>query len=171
MQIRYREHYPQIHPSAYVGPQTIISGQVEIGEGASVWPGSTIRGDLAAVIIGKVTNLQEQTVVHVDRPTPEWNGKTTIGEGVTVGHRAVLHSCKIGNNCLIGMGAILLTGVEVGEGSIIAAGAVVREGTKIPPRSLVVGLPAIIKGTVSEDCLEQIKSSARTYMDLTKEYQ
>lgn len=170
MLIPYRTFQPQIHPSVFVAEQTIIAGDVRIDENASIWYGVTIRGDLARIIIGRDTNIQEQTVIHVDHPTAEWDGRTEIGAEVTIGHRALLHSCKIGDRCLIGMGAIILTGAEIGEGSIVGAGAVVREGTKIPPRSLVVGLPAILKGSISPDRYEYIRVAARRYVELAQEY-
>ncbi len=170
MLIPYRSITPAIDPSAFIAEQTVIAGDVRIEAGANVWYGVTIRADLAAVIIGRDTNIQEQSVIHVDHPTAEWDGRTVIGAEVTVGHRALLHSCKIGDRCLIGMGAIILSGAEIGEGSIVGAGAVVREGTMIPPRSLVVGLPAVIKGTISPDRYEYIRASARRYVELAAEY-
>lgn len=170
MQIPYRSLLPQVHSSVFLAEHTIVAGDVHLEENVNIWYGVTIRADLAAIVIGRDTNVQERTVIHVDHPTAEWDGRTVIGNEVTIGHRALLHSCRIGDRCLIGMGAIILSGAEIGEGSIVGAGAVVREGTKIPPRSLVVGLPAIIKGTVSPDRYEYIRASARRYVELAQEY-
>lgn len=168
---KYRGHGPNIHPSVFVAENAIIIGNVEIDENSSIWYGVTIRGDINRVRIGRDTNIQDQTVIHVDRAKEGTDyGATIIGDRVTIGHRALLHACKIGNDCLIGMGAIILSGAEIGEGSIVGAGALVRENQKIPPRSLVVGLPATIKGGVSDERLNQIKESARHYMDLAWEY-
>lgn len=169
---KYRGQGPTIHPSVFLAETAVVIGNVEIDENASLWYGVTVRGDINRVRIGRDTNIQEQTVIHVDRSRDDGSdyGATIIGERVTVGHRALLHACKIGNDCLIGMGAIILSGAEIGEGSIVGAGALVRENQKIPPRSLVVGLPATIKGGVSDERLAQIKESARHYMDLAWEY-
>jgi len=162
---------PNIHPSVFLAENAVVIGNVEIEENVSIWYGVSIRGDINKVRIGRDTNIQEQTVIHVDA-SEEGSDKnaTIIGERVTIGHRALLHACKIGNDCLIGMGAIILSGAEIGDGCIIGAGALVREGQKIPPRSLAVGLPATLKGTVSDDRLAQIKETSRNYMDLAWEY-
>ncbi|NLI78461.1 MAG: gamma carbonic anhydrase family protein [Candidatus Riflebacteria bacterium] len=170
---KYKGAGPTIHPSAFLAENTVVIGQVEIGENVSLWYGVSVRGDINRVRIGRDTNIQEQTVIHVDSATEDADpekGATIIGERVTVGHRALLHACRIGNDCLIGMGAIILSGAEIGDGCIVGAGALVREGQKVPPRSLVVGLPAVVKGSVSDERLAQIKDSARHYMDLAWEY-
>ena len=167
---KYRGQAPNIHPSVFVAENAVVIGRVEIEENVSLWYGVSIRGDINVIHIGRDTNIQEQTVIHVDSSEEGSDkGATTIGARVPVGHRALLHACRIGNDCLIGMGAIILSGAEIGDGSIVGAGALVREGQKVPPRSLVVGLPAVLKGTVSDERLAQIKESARHYMDLAWE--
>ncbi len=128
---------PRIHNSAYIAPTATIIGDVEIGEGASVWDGAVLRGDVSYIKIGKNTNIQDNAVVHVD-----YNEPTIIGENVTIGHMAVVHAAKIGNNVIVGIHAVILNGAEIGDGSVVGAGAVVTSRTKIPPKSLVLGIPA-----------------------------
>ncbi|EDY35785.1 Bacterial transferase hexapeptide repeat protein [Aciduliprofundum boonei T469] len=128
---------PRIHNSAYIAPTATIIGDVEIEEGASVWDGAVLRGDVSYIKIGKNTNIQDNAVVHVD-----YNEPTIIGENVTIGHMAVVHAAKIGNNVIVGIHAVILNGAEIGDGSVVGAGAVVTSRTKIPPKSLVLGIPA-----------------------------
>ncbi|ADD08770.1 gamma carbonic anhydrase family protein [Candidatus Aciduliprofundum boonei] len=128
---------PRIHNSAYIAPTATIIGDVEIEEGASVWDGAVLRGDVSYIKIGKNTNIQDNAVVHVD-----YNDPTIIGENVTIGHMAVVHAAKIGNNVIVGIHAVILNGAEIGDGSVVGAGAVVTSRTKIPPKSLVLGIPA-----------------------------
>lgn len=168
---KFGDKKPEIHPSVFIAEDATIIGDVVIGENSSIWYGVTIRGDINKIKIGRNTNIQDHTVIHVDRKVEGTEkGMTIIGDGVTIGHRALLHACKIGNNCLIGMGAIILSGAEIGEGSIIGAGALVKENQKIPPKSLVVGLPAVVKGTISDEKLNLIVESAKHYMDLAYQY-
>ena len=128
---------PRIHESGYIAPTAVIIGDVEIAEGVSVWDGAVLRGDVAPIRIGKNTNVQDNVVIHVD-----YNEPTIIGENVTIGHLATVHGAKIGNNVIVGINAVVLNGAEIGDGSVIGAGAVVTSGTKIPPKSLVLGIPA-----------------------------
>ncbi len=128
---------PRIHNSAYIAPTATIIGDVEIEEGASIWYGAVLRGDVSYIKIGKNTNIQDNAVVHVD-----YNEPTIIGENVTIGHMAVVHAAKIGNNVIVGIHAVILNGAEIGDGSVVGAGAVVTSRTKIPPKSLVLGIPA-----------------------------
>jgi len=130
---------PKIHPSVYITPTAVIMGEVEIEEGASIWDGAVIRGDVAPIKIGKNTNVQDNAVIHVDYEQP-----TVIGENVTIGHLAIVHAAKVGNNVIIGIHAVVLNDAEIGDGSVIGAGAVVTPGTKIPPKSLVLGVPGKI---------------------------
>src|SRR5512146_1441792 len=137
----YKGTVPRIHPSAFVDQSAQVIGDVEIGEESSVWMNVVVRGDVNVIRIGRRTNLQDGTIVHVMRGTHP----TRLGNEVTVGHAVVLHGCVIGDRCLIGMGSILLNGATIGGDSIVAAGALVTEDTKIPPRSLVMGSPAKIR--------------------------
>ena len=138
-------------------------GDVRLGEGASVWYQCVLRGDMAPISVGRRTNLQDLTMVHVDEGVP-----CTIGAEVGVGHRAILHGCTIEDGCLIGMGSILLNHVHVGSGSVVAAGAVVTEGMRIPPGSLVMGVPARVKGTVNEELKARIHGTVEHYVQLAK---
>ena len=126
-----------IDSSAFIHPLAAIIGDVTIGPRVSVWPTAVIRGDTDRIYIGADSNVQDGAVLHVDHGFP-----LVIGERVSIGHRAVLHGATVENDCLIAMGAILLNGVVVGAGSLVGAGAVCREGMRIPPRSVVLGVPA-----------------------------
>ena len=127
---------PRVHPSAYIAPTAVIVGDVTIEEGVSVWDGAVLRGDVSHIIVGKNSNIQDNVVIHVSHGIP-----TVIGENVTVGHLAMVHGAKIEDNVIIGIHAVVLDGAEIGEGSVIGAGAVVTPRTKIPPNSLVLGIP------------------------------
>ena len=139
--------HPAIAPSAYVHPAAIIIGDVTLGARVSVWPTAVLRGDSDAIVLGEDSNIQDGTIVHVDEGVP-----CTIGARVAVGHRAIVHGATVSDDCLIGMGAILLNRVQVGSGTIVGAGAVCREGMIIPPNSLVVGVPGkVIRETTPEE--------------------
>ena len=143
----------------WVAEGASITGDVTLLPDASVWFGCVLRGDDASITVGARTNIQDLTVVHADPGVP-----MTIGEEVTVGHRAILHGIRVEPRCLIGMGAILLSGSVIGEGSVIAAGAVVTEGKVIPPRSLAVGVPArVIRRVSDEELAELILHPAKEY--------
>src|SRR6188472_1532423 len=132
---------PKVDASAYVDQSAQVVGDVEIGPESSIWMNVVIRGDVNRIRIGRRTNVQDLTMVHVQRGTHP----TAIGDEVTIGHSAVVHGCTIEDRCLIGMGAILLNGCRIGTGSIVAAGALVPEGMVVPPGSMVMGVPAKIK--------------------------
>lgn len=137
MILSYNGRMPRIAASAFVAESADLIGDVEIGENASVWFQTVLRGDIGPIRIGAHSNIQDGSIVHTVEHSPVY-----VGEWVTVGHRAVLHGCIIENHCLIGMGSIVLNNVRVGEGSIVAAGALVLQNTEIPPHSLYVGVPA-----------------------------
>src|SRR3982750_2052059 len=149
----YRGRLPRVHPTAYIDDSAQVIGDVEIGEESSVWMCVVIRGDVHRIRIGRRSNVQDGTIVHVMKDTHATLG----GDEVTIGHAAVIHGCTIEDRCLIGMGAILLNGVRVGAGSIVAAGSLVVEGMEIPPRSLVMGSPARVKRPVSDAEFEGIQ--------------
>lgn len=136
-------HTPTVDPSAFVADTAVLAGQVTLAAGASVWFGCVLRSERSTITIGRDTNLQDLTVVHTDEGVP-----TTIGDRVTVGHRALLHGCTVEDDALIGMGAILLNGSHVGAGAVVAAGAVIREGQHVPAGALAVGVPARIREDV-----------------------
>lgn len=154
-----------IHPTAFIHPLAFVCGDVTLGARVSIWPAAVVRGDTASIVIGEATNVQDGTVVHVDHGVP-----TTIGARVGIGHRAIVHGATIEDECLIGMGAILLNGVVVGRGSIVAAGAVCPEGMRIPPGSLVVGVPGRVVRTVTGAEQDRISRTVASYLDLQERH-
>ena len=147
----------------YIMESAEIIGEVTIGEHSSVWSKAVIRADDAPIKIGKNTNIQDMCVIHTDPGRP-----LEIGDNVTIGHGAMLHCRRIGSNCVIGMGAMLLDSVEIGEYSIIAAGTVVTENKKIPPRSLVMGIPGKIVREIKDEDIKRIEQGAQDYLRLAK---
>lgn len=157
---------PRIHPSAYIDDSAQVIGDVDIGEESSVWMCVVIRGDVHRIRIGRRSNVQDGTVVHVMKDTHA----TTIGDDVTIGHAAVVHGCTIEDRCLIGMGAILLNGAHVGTGSIIAAGTLIPEEVRIPPRSLVMGSPGKVRRTLGDADVAEIQMYAERYVSYRLDY-
>lgn len=151
----------KIDPSAWVAHSADVIGNVEIGEESSVWYHATIRGDLNYVKIGAGTNIQDGVVIHVDTGCP-----CEIGSMVTIGHNATVHGCTIGNRTLIGMGAILLNGCKIGRDCIIGAGALVTSNKEIPDGSLVLGSPAKVVRSLTEEEIKENEVSAMSYMCL-----
>jgi carbonic anhydrase/acetyltransferase-like protein (isoleucine patch superfamily) len=137
----------------------VVTGDVVLGPDAGIWFGCVVRGDDAPLSIGRRTNVQDLTMVHADTGVPN-----TIGEECTIGHRCVLHGARVGDRCVIGLGAVLLGRSEIGDESLVAAGAVVREGFVVPPRSLVAGVPAKILRAVTEAEVAQFRASAEGYV-------
>jgi carbonic anhydrase/acetyltransferase-like protein (isoleucine patch superfamily) len=163
----YRSVLPRVHPTAFVDDSAQVIGDVEIGSESSVWMNAVIRGDVNIVRIGRRSNIQDNSVVHVMRETHS----TYIGDEVTVGHGAVLHGCAIEDCCLIGMGAIVLNGAQIGAESIIAAGTLVAEGTKIPRRSLVMGSPGKVRRQLTDEDVASIRRYADRYVGYRQDYQ
>jgi carbonic anhydrase/acetyltransferase-like protein (isoleucine patch superfamily) len=161
----YGGHTPRIAGSAYIAESADIIGDVEIGENASIWFQSVLRGDIDPIRVGANSNIQDGSVVHTMLGSP-----TIVGDWVTVGHRAVLHGCTIENHCLIAMGAILLNNVKVGEGSIVGAGALVLENTVIPPRSLYLGVPAHFQRQLTDSDRRFIDMHATHYLQYKENY-
>ncbi|MBQ4347856.1 MAG: gamma carbonic anhydrase family protein [Firmicutes bacterium] len=159
----YRGHTPQVAESAFVAENATIVGNVTVGENAGVWFGAVIRSEGDPIVIGEGSNIQDNCVLHIMTGVP-----TIVGKNVSVGHGAILHSTTVGDNCMIGMGAILLNKSEIGEGSFVGAGAVVSEGQKIPPNSLVVGAPARVIGPVSEKLTGVIEHACLNYKGFAK---
>ena len=162
----YRGQMPRVHATAFIDDSAQVIGDVEIGEESSVWMLCVIRGDVHRIRIGNRSNVQDGTIIHVMKDTHP----TTIGNNVTIGHGAIVHGCTIEDQCLIGMGAILLNGVTVGTGSIIAAGTLLPEGTQIPPRSLVMGSPGKVRRTLSDADLQEIQMYADRYVAYRLDY-
>jgi carbonic anhydrase/acetyltransferase-like protein (isoleucine patch superfamily) len=150
---------PSIHPSAFIAPSALVMGDVELGAESSIWYTAVLRGDMAPIRVGTQTNLQDGTVVHVDEGLP-----CTIGDRVGVGHRAILHGCTVEAECLIGMGSILLNRSVVGRGSLIAAGSLLTEGMRVPPGSLVMGVPGRVVGPITERLSRRIEETWRHYL-------
>ncbi len=155
---------PEIHETAYIDETSKLVGDIKIGKNSSIWPFTSLRGDLNKIRIGKRTNIQDNCSVHV---SPDQ--KVVIGDNVSIGHNAVIHGAEIEDNVIIGMGAIVMDGAEIGENCIIGSGAMVTEGTKIPEGSLAIGSPAKPK-ELDKDKYEMIKHNAGEYLDLAKKY-
>lgn len=162
----YRGVTPKIHPTAFVEASAQVVGDVELGEDSSVWFAAVIRGDVNAIRIGRGTNIQDGTVIHVNRR----GSPAVLEEFVTVGHGARLHGCHIKSHCLIGIGAIVLDGVVLEEECLVAAGALVAPGTRAPRGSVLMGAPATVRRSVSAEDLELIHRSAQNYIRLRAEY-
>ena len=154
-----------IDSSAFIHPLAVIIGDVTLGPRVSVWPTAVIRGDNDRITIGADTNVQDGAVLHVDRGFP-----LEIGSRVSIGHRAVLHGATVEDDCLIAMGAILLNGVVVGTGSLVGAGAVCREGMRIPPRSVVLGVPGRVAREATPEITARIEQTVVSYLMLKEEY-
>lgn len=152
---------PIIHENTFIAESADVMGDVIIGEGSSIWYSVVVRGDIENIKIGKYTNIQDNSTVHTETDIP-----TEIGDYTVVGHNAIVHGCKIGDNCLIGMGAIVLNNAVIGDNSIIGAGSLVTEGKVIPPNSLVMGIPGKIIREVKEEEIENIRKNAMRYYDL-----
>jgi carbonic anhydrase/acetyltransferase-like protein (isoleucine patch superfamily) len=157
---------PAIGAGVFLAETSAVIGDVVIGEESSVWYSAVVRGDVMPIRIGARTSIQDNTVIHV---TSGFAG-TVVGDDCTIGHSAILHACTVEDLCLIGMGAIVLDGARIGRGSLLGAGALVTPGTDIPPGSFVLGAPARVKRTVSDDEREQMQFSAHHYVELTRRY-
>jgi carbonic anhydrase/acetyltransferase-like protein (isoleucine patch superfamily) len=163
----YRGTLPRVHPTAYIDDSAQIIGDVEIGEESSVWMSVVIRGDVHRIRIGRRTNVQDGAVVHVMKDAHP----TAVGDNVTIGHGAIVHGCTVEDQCLIGMGAILLNGSHIGTQTIVAAGTLVVEGMKVPPRSLVMGSPGKVKRLLTHAEIAEIQLYADRYVQYRLDYQ
>jgi carbonic anhydrase/acetyltransferase-like protein (isoleucine patch superfamily) len=161
MLYKYNGIRPIIEPQVYIAPTAAVVGDVKIGQNSSVWFNAVIRGDAAPVRIGIGTSIQDNACVH---------DRTIIGNGVTVGHSAIIHACTVGDDVLVGMGAAILDGAVIGEGAVIAAGAVIKVGTIVPPRTLFAGNPAVWKKDIDEQTVRQNQDHARHYCQRAAEY-
>lgn len=154
---------PNIDKDAFIAETASVLGDVTLGEGSSIWYGAVARGDIAPIIIGKFSNIQDNATVHNETNIP-----AIVGDYTVVGHNAIIHGCTIGNNCLIGMGSIILNRAVVGDNCIIGAGSLITQGKVIPPNSMVVGTPGKVLRQVTDDELEKVKKNAIRYSDLWK---
>ncbi|PNR92303.1 gamma carbonic anhydrase family protein [Petrotoga sp. 9PWA.NaAc.5.4] len=162
---KFNDITPEISEDVFLAPDCQIIGNVKIGKGSSIWFNTTLRGDIGPINIGEYTNIQDNSVVHIDSNFP-----VIIGNRVTVGHNAIIHGCEIADNCLIGMGAIILNGAKIGESCLIGAGTLITENKIIPPYSLVIGVPGRIVRNLTEEEIEKLKNSAKEYYNLSKKY-
>jgi len=156
---------PVLSETTFIAPDATLVGRVKIGEHSSVWFNSVLRGDVEKIIIGNETNFQDLSIGHADPGFP-----LIIGNRVTVGHRCITHGCEIEDDCLIGMGAILMNGVKISRGCIVGAGSVILEGTKVPPFSLIAGSPAKVLKTYEENILENIENMSKHYVTVSDKY-
>jgi len=161
----YKGIRPNLGARAWVDPSAQVIGAVELGDDASIWMNTVVRGDVNRIRVGARTNVQDNCVLHVTAQHP-----TVLADDVTVGHSVTLHGCTIERLCLVGIGAIVLNGAVVGEESIIAAGALVPEGMQVPPRSLVMGMPAKVRREVTEEERAGLRRYAESYVRYKDEY-
>jgi gamma-carbonic anhydrase len=162
----FRGIHPQIHPTAFIEDSAQVIGDVHIGEHSSVWFGAVVRGDVFHIRIGARTNVQDGTVIHVSNGTHA----TILEDKVTVGHNVTLHGCYVERGCLIGIGAIVMDACRVGEHSLVAAGALLSPGTIVPPRSLVMGVPARVKRQLTEAEAADLDRFWQNYVEYTRVY-
>jgi carbonic anhydrase/acetyltransferase-like protein (isoleucine patch superfamily) len=155
----------RIHESVYVAPGAVVVGNATIGEDSSVWFNAVVRADCEAIFVGRRTNIQDTCVLHADPGFP-----CVVGDGVTIGHGAVVHGATVGDNVTIGMNAVVMNGAQIGQDSIVAVGAVVTEGTVVPPGSLVVGLPAKVKRGLTADEIERNRWAAEHYVENARHF-
>lgn len=164
----YKGTWPRVDATAYVAPGAQVIGDVTLGPRTGVWFNAVIRGDSNFVRVGAGTNIQDGAILHVD--AGEENA-CIIGEGCTVGHRAIVHGCRVGDGCLIGMGAIVLNRARLGDGCVVAAGALVPEGKEFPPRSLLVGVPARVVRTIDDaEWASLVRSGVEIYIRNAADY-
>lgn len=161
----YKGRWPKLDPSVFVADGARIVGDVAIGAEASIWYNAVLRGDLAPIVIGSRTNIQDGAIGHVNAHQP-----LIIDSDVSVGHAAIVHGCRIGRGTLIGMGAIVLNGAEIGEYALIGAGSLITENKKIPPYTLSLGSPAKVVRELTEADLERMRITAQSYVAKGKEY-
>ncbi len=165
MLVEFEGKRPKVHKTAFIHPRAMVIGNVSIGEHSSVWPGAVIRGDFAKVEIGRYTCIQDNAVVHADV-----NETVKIGDHVVVGHQALVHGATISDNSLVGAGAIVFSGVKVGEGALVGMGAVVLKGVEVPPRTVVVGIPARPLRKLKKEETKYIRVQVERYDKLAERY-
>ena len=162
----FLDQTPRLHPTVFVADDAFVIGEVEIGEDASVWFGSVVRGDVNYIHIGARTNIQDHTIIHVNSGTHP----TILEDEITVGHRVTLHGCYVESGSLIGIGSILLDDVRIGRESLVAAGSLVTPNTQIPPRSMVMGAPARVKRELTDEEIAHLRDSWKRYVELKDKY-
>lgn len=165
MILSHKGDSPKIDNSCYISENATIIGRVSIGKNSSIWYGTVVRGDDHHISIGENTNIQDNSTVHIGSSTP-----TVVGDNVTVGHGVIVHGCTVGNNVLVGMGAIILDGAKISDNVIIGAGSLVPPGKVIPANSLVMGSPAKLIRPLSEEDIHHIKESAKNYITIANNH-
>lgn len=165
MILEFEGNLPCISNDTYISESVDIIGDVVIEENVNIWFGSRLRGDMNKIVIGKNTNIQENSVVHVDTNSP-----CIIGEKVTIGHGAIIHGCKISNNVLVGMGSIILNNAKIGKNTIIGAGSLVTQGKEFPEGVLILGNPAKVIRELTKEEIKSIEYSSDNYVALSKKY-
>ncbi len=165
MILAYKGKYPKISESAFIAPNATIIGDVEICDGASIWYGAVLRGDMAPIKVGVNSNVQDNCTVHTDTGKP-----SVIGSNVTIGHNAVIHGCTIEDNCLVGISATVLNDAFIRKGSMIAAGSLIKEKTEIGPRQLAAGVPATIKKEFGEEIIRNLENHAKHYVEMAEDH-
>ena len=163
--LRFEEFTPVVADDAWVAPTAVLVGQVRLGSTSSAWYGAVLRADGDAITVGVGSNAQDNGVLHTDPGVP-----VTIGDGVVIGHGAVVHGCTVEDGSLIGMGATVLNGARIGAGSLVAAGAVVLEGTQVPAGSLVAGVPAKVRRPLTADEAAGIRAGAAQYVERARQH-
>ncbi|MCD4751167.1 MAG: gamma carbonic anhydrase family protein [Thermoanaerobaculales bacterium] len=162
----FEDKVPQLGARVFVAPNALVLGEVFLGDDVSVWYNVVLRGDIHWIRVGARSNLQDGVIVHVENQL----FPTRLEEEVSIGHGAILHGCTIGSGSLVGMGAKILNDAVIGEGSLVAAGAVVTEGFKAPPRSLVIGVPAMVKRSLSDEEYVRARGTAKNYVNYKNRY-
>ena len=157
----YQGHTPQVPPTSYVDLSAQLLGDVTLGEHSSVWMNAVLRGDVNAIRVGSFSNVQDNTVLHGQR----YLYPVIVGDWVTIGHNVTVHGCTIEDNCLIGMGSVILNNCRIGEGSILAAGTILPEGTTVPPRTLWIGVPGKQRRELGDEDAALIHQYAANYLD------
>ena len=165
MKYRFKDLRPQIADSAYIAQDAVVIGDAIIKEEASIWFKTVIRADINSIEVGHQSNIQDTCILHVTREYP-----VLVGDRVTVGHGVTLHGCTVEDDCLIGIGAVVLDNARVGRGSLVAAGAVVAPGTVIPPESLVMGIPARVVRKLHQRDRKKFEANWRNYLELKDVY-
>lgn len=172
---KFKNKTPNIIKALYIGDNCVIAGNVKLGKNSSIWPNCVLRADLAAIIVGENTNIQDNTVVHVNKCEDEDflinpKGHVIIGNNTTIGHSCIIHSCKIGDNCLIGMGSIIGDDVTIESGAFIGAGSNITPKTKIKTGEMWFGNPARFMRTLRSMDIQYMKENIEEYLELAKEF-
>lgn len=156
---------PVLGENVFLAENAVVIGDVVLKDGVNIWYGAVLRGDENSIEIGENTNIQDNATLHVAK-----DHKVVLGKGVTVGHNAIVHGCRVGDDTMIGMGSCILNGAVIGKGCLIGAGALVKEGQVIPDGSLVVGVPGKVVRELNEEGMKKIRANARLYTALSQEY-